>query len=138
MVKVCESIGNAVEDECQMRHYEQNAPGLLKVLKDNYWHRSIGTNQKIKVISTLMNRYDVKKWNAWGVSNRVKLGAWLLDCIMETSGWFYKDLRVEGKRRVNYVRPTPEFLEIKDQVMHDFELFTPLAYPMLIVPTLEN
>ena len=56
LVKVCESIGNAVEDECQMRHYEQNAPGLLKVLKDNYWHKSIGTNQKIKVISTLMNR----------------------------------------------------------------------------------
>jgi DNA-directed RNA polymerase len=134
LVQVCESIGNAVEDECQMRHYEQNAPGLLKVLKDNYWHKSIGTNQKIKVISTLMNRYDVKKWNTWGVSNRVKLGAWLLDCVMETSGWFYKDMRVQGKRRINYVRPTPEFLEIKDQVMHDFELFAPLAYPMLIEP----
>tara|TARA_Y100001968_G_C19143958_1_gene612812 strand:+ start:426 stop:734 length:309 start_codon:yes stop_codon:yes gene_type:complete len=81
-----------------------------------------------------MNRYDVKKWNTWGVSNRVKLGAWLLDCVMETSGWFYKDLRVQGKRRVNYVRPTPVFLAIKDQVMHDLELFAPLAYPMLIEP----
>jgi len=64
----------------------------------------------------------------------VKLGAWLLDCVMETSGWFYKDMRVQGKRRVNYVRPTPEFLEIKDQVMHDFELLAPLAYQMLIEP----
>ena len=134
LVNICESIGKGIEDECQMRHYEQNAPGLLKVLKDNYWHRAIGTQQKIKVISTLMNRYEVKRWNTWGVSNRVKLGAWLLDCVMETSGWFFKDMRVEGKRRVNYVRPTPEFLEIKDQVMHDFELFAPLAYPMLIEP----
>jgi len=134
LVKVCESIGTSIEDECQMRHYEQHAPGLLNVLKENYWHRSIGTQQKIKVISTLMNRYDVKRWTTWGAANRVKLGAWLLDCVMETSGWFFKDMQVQGKRRVNYVRPTPEFLEIKDQVMHDFELFAPLAYPMLIEP----
>ena len=134
LVNICESIGRGIEDECQMRFFEREAPGLLKVLKDNYWHRAIGTNQKIKVISTLMNRYDVKKWNSWGVSNRVKLGAWLLDCVMETSGWFFKDMRFEGKRKVNYVRPTPEFLDIKDEVMHDFELFAPLAFPMLIEP----
>ena len=134
LVKVCESIGRSIEDECQMRHYEQNAPGLLNVLKENYWHRSIGTTQKIKVISTLMNRYNVKEWKTWGVSNRTKLGGWLLDCILETSGWFYKDMQVEGKRRVNYLRPTPEFLEVKDEIMRDFELFTPLAYPMLIEP----
>ena len=133
LVKVCESIGHAVEDECQMRHYEQNAPGLLNVLKKNYWHRSIGTHQKIVVIQTLMNRYDVKRWNPWGAA-RVKLGAWLLDCIMQTSGWFYKDMRIEGKRRVNYVQPTPEFLEIKDKVMKDSELFAPLSWPMLIEP----
>ena len=92
IVKVCEAIGTAVENECQMRHYELKAPGLLNVLKDNYWHKSIGTHQKIVVIQTLMNRYEVEPWVKWGVSNRVKLGAWLLDCIMETSGWFYKDI----------------------------------------------
>ena len=117
MVNVCDSIGQAVENECQMRHYENAAPGLLNVLKKNYWHKSIGTHQKIVVIQTLMNRYDVEQWTAWGRSNRVKLGAWLLDCIMETSGWFYKDMRQEGKRRVNYVVPTAEFMAIKDKVM---------------------
>jgi hypothetical protein len=35
-----------VEDECQIRHYEKHAPGLLHVLKENYWHRAIGTKQK--------------------------------------------------------------------------------------------
>ena len=30
-VNVCESIGLAVEQECQMRHYEKHAPGLLHV-----------------------------------------------------------------------------------------------------------
>lgn len=132
--KVCEAIGLAVEQECQMRHYEQTAPGLLKTLKDNYWHRSIGTQQKLTVVRTLMNRYDVPHWKTWGSSNRIKLGAWLLDCIMAASGWFTKDMHQRGKRRIQYVIPTPEFLKIKDAVMRNAELFSPLAWPMLIEP----
>ncbi len=134
LTNICDSIGHAVEDECQMRHYEQHAPGLLATLKKNYWHKSIGTHQKIVVIQTLMNRYDVQRWQSWGRSNRVRLGAWLLDCILETSGWFYKDMRQEGRRRVNYVVPTAEFMAIKDRVMQESELFAPLAWPMLIEP----
>ena len=133
-VNVCDSIGLAVEQECQMRHYEKHAPGLLHTLKENYWHRSIGTQQKIVVIRTLMNRYEVKQWNAWGRANRIKLGGWLLDCIMQSSKWFTTDLQREGRKTVQYIVPTPEFLEIKDAVMRDAELFSPLAWPMLIEP----
>ena len=133
-VNVCDSIGSAVEQECLMRHYEKHAPGLLKVLKDNYWHRSIGTEQKVVVIRTLMNRYGVEQWDAWGRTNRIKLGGWLLDCIMQSSGWFTKDMQQQGRKRVQFVIPTPEFLQIKDQIMRDAELFSPLAWPMLIEP----
>ena len=133
-VNVCDSIGMAVEQECQMRHYEREAPGLLRKLKDNYWHRSIGTQQKVVVIRTLMNRYGIKQWDSWGRSNRIKLGGWLLDCIMQSSGWFTKDMQQQGRKRVQYVIPTPEFLQIKDAVMRDAELFSPLAWPMLIEP----
>jgi len=133
-INVCDAIGLAVEQECQMRHYEKHAPGLLHTLKENYWHRSIGTQQKIVVIRTLMNRYEVKQWKTWGRANRIKLGGWLLDCIMQSSGWFTKDIQREGRKTVQYVVPTPEFLEIKDAVMRDAELFSPLAWPMLIEP----
>ena len=134
LVNVCDAIGHAVEDECHMRHYETHAPGLLETLKKNYWHKSIGTQQKMVVIRTLMNRYDVKKWDTWGRANRVKLGGWLLDCIMQCSGWFAKENKREGRKTVQYVVPTPEFMAIKDQVMRDAELFSPLAWPMLIEP----
>ena len=134
LTNVCDSIGHAVEDECQMRHYETAAPGLLKVLKDNYWHRSIGTHQKIVVIQTLMNRYDVKKWPSWGRSNRIKLGGWYADCIIDSANWFFKDTVREGRKTVNYIRPTPEFMSIKDQVMKESELFAPLSWPMIIEP----
>jgi DNA-directed RNA polymerase len=80
-----------------------------------------------------MNRKDIQRWQPWGRANRIKLGGWLLNCIIETSQWFTKDMRQKGKR-VNYVVPTPEFISIKDKVMADAELFAPLAWPMLIEP----
>ena len=133
-VNVCEGIGHAIEDECQMRHYELNAPALLSVLKENYWHNACGTHQKLVVIRTLMNRYDVKSWTPWSRSIRVKLGGWLLDCICESSHWFHKQTIREGRKRVNYIVPTPEFMDIKDEVMANAEIFSPLAWPMYVPP----
>ena len=134
VVEVCDAIGAAIEAECQMRHYERSAPGLLNILKKNYWHNASGTHQKLVSIRTLMNRYEVEEWEAWGRLNRVKLGGWLLDCIIETSQWFERLMWHDGRKRVNYIVPTPAFLAIKDQVMEEAELFAPLTWPMLIPP----
>ena len=131
---VTDAIGSAVENECMIRYYERNVPGLLHTLKKNYWHRSIGTEQKVVVIKTLMKRYEVEHWKPWGIANRIKLGGWLLDCICVTSQWFEKQLVREGHKTVNFIVPTPEFLEIRDEVMATAELFSPLAWPMLIEP----
>tara|TARA_R100000655_G_scaffold29423_2_gene59328 strand:+ start:906 stop:3251 length:2346 start_codon:yes stop_codon:yes gene_type:complete len=132
--KICLGIGQAIEDECQMRHYETEAPGLLNKLKENYWHRAIGTHQKLVVIRTLMNRYNVKSWHNWGNAIRAKLGGWLLDCIMDSSGWFYKHRERKGRKTIVHIAPTAEFLDIKDEVMANAELFSPLLYPMLVPP----
>lgn len=131
---VTDAIGQALENECMMRHYEAKVPGLLRTLKENYFHKASGTHQKVKVITTLMNRYDVPHWQCWGRANRVKLGGWLLDCICEVSGWFQVDVRREGRKTPTYIIPSSEFLAIKDQVMAQVELFSPLAWPMLIPP----
>ena len=131
---VLDCIGHAVEDECQMRYYEETVPALLTTLKNNYWHKSIGTNQKVVVIQTLMNRYNVKKWEAWGRVIRVGLGGYLLDCIMEVSQWFTHEKIREGRKTTVYVLPTAEFLDIKDEVMSTAGLFSPLAWPMLVPP----
>ena len=134
LTRISEAIGKGIENEAQMRHYERHAPGLLETLKKNYWHKSIGTDQKVVVIQTLMNRYEVQKWNTWGATNRVRLGQWLLDCLLSTSKWFEIEMRRVGRKTHNYVVPTPEFIAVKDQVMYNAELFSPLAWPMLIEP----
>ena len=62
-----------------MQYYERTCPGLLKTIKDNYWHRACGTQQKLVVVRTLINRTDVVPWKAWKRDVRVKLGTWLVE-----------------------------------------------------------
>ena len=134
VANVCDAIGTSIENECMMRYYERNVPGLLHTIKKNYWHKSMGTQQRVVVIRTLINRCEVDHWVAWGRQARIRLGGWLLDCVSLTSGWFMVEMRQEGSKRVNYMSPSPEFLSIKDQVMAQAELFSPVAWPMLIEP----
>jgi len=131
---VTDAIGKAVENECMLRHYETKVPGLLHTLQENYWHQSCGTDQKVTIIKTLMKRYDVPMWETWGRAQRVRLGGWLLDCICQASGWFTTEKRQEGRKTPLYVVPTPEFMAIKDEVMATAELFSPIAWPMIVEP----
>ena len=108
-------------------------------LKHRDWQRlrkllAKGTEQKTNFDTTIWNRFDVNPWKSWGRANRVKLGTWLLECIMASSGWFEKIQIQIGSKRQHVIAPTPEFLDIKEKVMRDAELFAPLAYPMLIEP----
>lgn len=131
---ICQAIGQAIEQEAQMVHYQKCAPGLMKTIKDNYWHTAIGTHQKFVVIRTMMNRCNVEPWQSWGTKVQIKLGAWLLDTVTKCSGWFMKHPVRLGKRTHLNLLPTPDFLEIKDKVMADAELYSPLAFPMWVPP----
>lgn len=136
LTNVCACIGAAVEEECQMRHYETTAPGLLRTIKERYWHQSCGTHQRLVVARTMMNRCeDLQPWIRWPAPDRVKLGAWLLEGLMGCSGWFTKENVIEARNKnVLYCVPTPAFVEIKDDLMQSAELFSAVALPMLIPP----
>ena len=56
-----------------MRYYQRKAPGLLRVLKENYWHAACGTQQKLTDIQLMMKRADIT-WNKWARPVRVNLG----------------------------------------------------------------
>ena len=133
LVNVCDAIGTAVEQECQMRYYEKQCPELLVFLKKKYWHQSSGTQQKFVNIRRAMNNNGYV-WSAWNRPIRVKLGNWLLDCVCNATQWFtIANTRVGRKTTVNVV-PTAEFIDIKDEIMANAELFSPVAWPMLIPP----
>lgn len=134
VINVTEGIGRSVQDECQMRHYEQMAPGLLNYLQKKYWHSAMGTQQKLTNTRKAMNKAEVPPWDSWARGNNIKIGSWLLEQVMTGTSWFTIELQRKGRRTVQYVVPTDEFMKMRDTIMHDAELFSPLAWPMLIEP----
>ena len=134
VTKISEAIGRAIEAEAQMRHYETEAPALLHVLKERYWHESKGTEQRLTAIQTIINRYDINKWDSWGVATNIKVGGWFSDVICESTNWFTKETIYRRKSKETIIVPTNEFIENKDEIIRIAELFSPLTLPMFIEP----
>ena len=132
--KITESTGRAIEAELQMRYYEECNPGLYTTLKKNYWHQSKGTEYKRKSMQVLMQKQDIKPWEAWTPATRVKVGGWYIDALCESSGWFEVLPFYTKNRTENRLVPTAEFIKHKDEIVKIAELFSPLNWPMLIEP----
>ena len=128
------AVGSAIEAECQMEYYDQEAPALLATLKKNYWHQARGTEYKRKCIQTLMHKQSISPWIKWDPTSKIKVGTFLMDCLMEVSGWFERDLVRKGRKTVSVLVPTPELIKHHAEIMRMAELFSPLAKPMLIPP----
>ena len=127
------AIGAAVEAECQIRWYESQDPKLFQRITNKYWHKSCGTLQKQNVARLLMNRHDYV-WSSWSIELRARLGTWLLNGIMEKTGWFEKKLSWSGSKSTTLIEPTELYLSVQEKLVHEAELFSPCLYPMLIPP----
>ena len=117
-----------------MRHYETVAPGLLRTIKENYWHSAIGTQQKLTDVRLMMNRAGIE-WKNWSAATRVRLGNVLVDCVLSSCNWFYVFKQRIGRKTTLYLMPTAEFLDIKDQILQQAELYSAEPWPMLIPPS---
>jgi len=131
---VCESIGKAVEAECQMQYYEQLCPALFKTLKDNYWHQAKGTQYKQDQMQTIMNKRDIQPWIHWSTYWSAQLGMFLYRCLAKASKWFTEvDYYYRGNTD-KFVITTDKFNDHKDEIVRITELFSPISKPMLIEP----
>ena len=130
-VTVC--IGASVEEECQIRWYEEQDPDLLEKIQKKYWLATTGTKQKRNVAQLMFNREEIK-WDSWGAPLRARLGAWLLNIVTDTTGWFTKEPVWQGNKSTMLIVPTPAYDAIQEQLMSEAVLFAPMKWPMLIEP----
>ena len=128
------AVGTAIEAEAQMEYYDKEAPALLATLKKNYWHQAKGTEYKRKCIQTLMHKTQISPWVHWDKATKVKVGTFLMDCLMEVSGWFERDLIRKGRKTIAVFVPSPLLVKHHEEIMRMAELFSPLAKPMLVPP----
>jgi DNA-directed RNA polymerase len=127
------AIGKAIMAEVQIRFYQKEAPGLLRTLKDKYWHAACGTRQKSSVASVIMNRCNVN-WHPWPQEVQVRIGSWLLDQIMACCDWFEVVTETTKSRRSNRLVPSQSLLLMKDEIMTQALAYSALTWPMLIEP----
>jgi len=133
LTNVLTSIGSALEAECKFRWYRVTAPELFKYIQDKYFHESCGTHQKMSIANLIFNRHDIQ-WDSWSIKTRAALGGWCLERIMEQTGWFMKYTEQTGKRSVCRLVPTPKFVEIREQLIANAEMFSGIPWPMLVEP----
>jgi DNA-directed RNA polymerase len=133
IANVITAIGQAVEQEAQLTWYQSQDPELYDRIKRKYWHESCGTQQKATIARTLMNRHD-HHWDTWGTQVRAKLGGWLLDCLMKATGWFERITVKRWNGTPTLIVPSLQFALVKEELMKDALLFSPLAWPMLVPP----
>jgi len=133
LTNILTSIGSALEAECKFRWYRLTAPELFKYIQDKYFHESCGTQQKMAIANLIFNRHDIQ-WDSWSIKTRAALGGWCLDRVMTETGWFMKHTEQTGKRSVCRLIPTPKFVEIREQLIANAEMFSGIPWPMLVEP----
>jgi DNA-directed RNA polymerase len=130
---VCVGIGHAVEAECQIRWYEEQDKELLQRIQRKYWKSTTGTEQKRSVARLMMNR-EGYVWSAWPAPIRARLGGWLLDLVIKTTGWFESTKNWNGNKSTTLIVPSDAYLAVQSNLMEQAVMFAPMAWPMLIEP----
>ena len=133
LVVILKAIGAAVQAEAQMRFYEKEAPGLLKYLKDKYWHVSCGTRQKKTIVQLNMSKMDIQ-WKDWGQDVKIRLGGWLLNQVMSSCDWFETRIESKGKKKRTKLAVSKSFLETKKDLIDTALRYSAYCWPMLVEP----
>ena len=133
--RVCTAIGAAVENEARFRWYQKVAPEAWNYIKAKYFKSTTGTLQKSRVASIMMKRRGFK-WDRWSETKRHSVGAWLLNCIAKTAGWFtIRRIQTKANKGTqNLVEMTPQLSDLKGTIMTLAELYAPLTWPMVCPP----
>lgn len=131
-IHVTNSIGNAIQNECQIRYYKKTHPGLFKSIVDRYWHDAMGTQQKVTTTRTLWNRVDdVEPFKPWPNATRIKIGTWYADAICQITNWF--EVRRKSKS-YNIFVPSETFIRYQQEIFKLSEVFCPIKLPMVAEP----
>jgi len=81
-----------------------------------------------------MSKHEIEQWKPWNRIDKVKVGTWFLDCLLASSGWFERSVFMHRNKKQQFLVPTEKFLKNKEEIIRLAELFSPLAWPMLIEP----
>ncbi len=124
VVDVCIAVGARLEDEVRFGQLKAEAPGLWAVLQESFKNaRSQSETYRRRVLAHYAKAKELE-WRAWTKTERVHLGARLLDLLIASTGmvevtrvWTNTSLKSKSApKSVNRVRATQVALDIIQEV----------------------
>ena len=106
---------------------------MICVGKDSS-HSAVGTQQRYTAARIMLERngYHSIKWRPF---THVRLGNWLLDCILKQEPNLFETVIFRTNRKTNtYLIPTAYFADAKQQLFKELQDHAFLTWPMLIPP----
>ena len=130
--QITTKVGKNVQLELRMTYYAVQEPELYKKT-EHFFHKATGTGQKSTVFIRAFNKEAIE-WDRWSETINHKVGAWLITCLIETTGWLERTFIQEGKKRKSVIRYTREFIEQRDTILAAAESMAFCQWPMLCPP----
>lgn len=132
LVELTTRIGSNVQLELRMTYYAEQEPGLYK-RTEHFFHSSTGFHQKSTVFIRAFNREQIH-WQRWGRSVNHKVGAWLIVCLIEATGWLERRWAQHGHKRKSVISYSRRFIEQRDTILAAAESMSFCQWPMLCPP----
>jgi DNA-directed RNA polymerase len=127
------SIAHAIQTEARLTHYRTENPGLYKKVESN-WHSSKGNAYRVADMTRAMRKQSIE-WSYWSSVDLVKVGSFILSCLINATGWIYTETTNTAKyKRVTHARLTNEFLGVRDHIMQRASELAYIQWPMLVPP----
>ena len=124
------ALGMAIEDEVRIRCYEENNPGLFKVVMRDLEERSQSYTYKRKKIFETGRKQGIE-WRVWTQRERLLVGNALIDLTISETGLLeHKIMNKEGKKRRLLLPSETTMKAIKDLTAFK-EVLKPEFYPCI-------
>jgi DNA-directed RNA polymerase len=139
--RACRKIGQLIRDEIIITQFQKANPEDYNTAI-RFQHHGKGYAYKVASFRARMRRVSYKI-PSWTPSQAHKVGGWMINCLIESTGWFTLYQWINNRRIVgstcasptfNCLSPSEEFVRARTALLEQAERLAACHWPMLCEP----
>ncbi len=127
-------VGKAVEDEINVRLFEEDQPDLVKRITGVLVKRSSGYIYTRRKLREAAERHSNNDWSVWSDHQRWAVGVRLIECIMQHTDLIEVKLVRSKDRKTKYVQLADYAIQQMRKIENLRGIRSPKTYPTIIRP----
>lgn len=126
------AVGAAIQQQLRLDFYFKSNPGLYREIEKSF-HAASGTQQRETVLRRVFNKNEIT-WKAWTRTEKHKIGFYLVNCLIEATGWLVKKTISRPRQRLNVWNYTEGFMQMRDAILERADDIAFVQWPMVCEP----